>query len=390
MRFERLTSDPECRKSRSRLRFQGVFRGGLRGAFPAVSAALLTLVVGGSSGLFADQIILENGNRIEGRVEAAGPGQIRVVIDEGQSVVVSIDQVAERIPGKAPIDVFESRLKTIDRDDRDGWIDAASWGEAHGVRRAARKAWKEVLRLDRHHAGARHRLGYALYRNRWVKREQLETEGLQLFRGTWMTPDEIEKVRAEESAGELDALMRDASHDNRFVRENAMHRLLELKDPELVPALKLRIGSEDPLIRMFAGRVLANFSLDVWGEALYTALRSEARGEVRSAWVATLRSGANAKVGDWLARDLARVGEDPVERHSLLALVRVCPTRAVVSPLIDWVDDPAWGPLAARRLEGWFKIPARSAAEWRAWWEQNRRQFPRDLGTGWLNPPEKP
>ena len=388
MRSSRLTSDPGCRKSRSGLSFQGGFRVRARRGIAALSGLLIALLGYGPETLFADQVILSNGNRLEGRVEAAGPGKIRVVIDEGQSVVVSIDQVAERIPGIAPIDQLESRMNEIDAGDREGWIDAASWGEAHGVRRAARKAWRQVLRLDPHHAGARHRLGYALYRNRWVKREQLETDGLKLFRGSWMSPEEIARVRAEESAGELDALLRDASHDNRFVRENAMHRLLELRDPDLIPALKSRIAAEDPLIRMLAGRVLANYPFQAWGEVLYTALRKESRGEVRSAWVAILRSSAQPQIGDWLARDLAAIGDDPVERHSLLALVRVCPTRDVVSPLIEWIDDPAWGPLAARRFQEWFKIPARGAAEWRLWWGANRGQFPRDLGTGWLTKPE--
>ena len=43
-----------------------------------------------------------------------------------------------------------------------------------GVRRAALRAWREVMRVDPHHAGARNRLGYALHRNRWVLREELE------------------------------------------------------------------------------------------------------------------------------------------------------------------------------------------------------------------------
>ena len=151
MRDHRLTSGAGRRKSSS----QAVFP-----VWGAVLLPLILLVL--PSEAAGDQILLKNGNRLEGRVEAAAPGKIRIVIDEGQSVVVDLDQVSERIPGSAPIDTFENRFATLDRSDRDSAIELAQWGEAHGVRRSARKVWRVVLNLDPHHAGARNRLGYAL------------------------------------------------------------------------------------------------------------------------------------------------------------------------------------------------------------------------------------
>ena len=67
-------------------------------------------------------------------------GKIRVIVDEGQSVVVSSDQIAERIPGEAPIDAFEKRFARVPKDDRDGYIDLAAWGEERGLRRTSRRA----------------------------------------------------------------------------------------------------------------------------------------------------------------------------------------------------------------------------------------------------------
>ncbi len=381
MRDPRLTSDPTRRKSSS------------RAIFPALRLEILGLAVGSLlvvPQVGADQVVLENGNRLEGRVEAVSPGKIRIVIDEGQSVVVNLDQVAERIPGVAPIDRFAQRLDRLESEDRDGHIELAHWGEEHGVRRLARQAWRQVLRLDPHHPGARNRLGYALHKNRWVKREELENLGLQLFRGTWMTGDGIALVRSEERAAELDALLADSGHDNKFVRENAMHRLLELRDPELIPALKKRLSDSDPLRRMLVGRVLGNFTFETWGEPLYRAFLTEARSEVRSGWAALLRGSKEPQIGDWIARDLRSPGDDPVRRRSLLILARMCPTRPVVPSLIEWVGDPAWGPPANRQLVTWFGGVERDAAGWRSWWEGARSQIPLDLGDGWLAPPERP
>ena len=111
-----LTSDAARRKS---LSWASFLLGG--GVWLALCAA--------SSPVSADQILLKNGHRLEGRIEPAGDGKIRVIVDEGQSVVVSSDQIAERIPGEAPIDAFEKRFARVPKDDRDGYIDLAAWGE---------------------------------------------------------------------------------------------------------------------------------------------------------------------------------------------------------------------------------------------------------------------
>ena len=391
MRSRGLTSEAERRKSFRRRIFVRLPRPPV-----VLVAAVLSIVLGGPrEPLHADQILLKNGNRLEGRVSAAGPGRIRIELDAGSVIEIDLDQVAERIPGKAPIDLFAERLASLARDDRDGFVELARWGEERGVKRLAKDAWREVLRLDRHHATARSRLGYVLHRNRWVRRETLEDAGLTLFRGTWMTAEQIAELEAEERAAELDALLDDAGHDNAFVRENAMHRLLQVDDPALIPALERRLADEDPLRRMWAGRILANFPFGRWGEPLYRALLVERRTEVRSAWVAILRSSRDTRIPRWIARDLVacapggssapELGDEATKRHALLTLAATCPGPAVVPPLIEWIDDRAWGPPARRLLVEWFGERGEDAAAWRAWFAGAERGLSPDLGTGWLS-----
>jgi len=361
-----VTSDAPDRKCRRRAHF----------------AAILLLISAPS--LRADQVLLVNGHRLEGRVEAAGEGQIRVIVDEGQSVVVDLAQVRERISAEAPLDIFERRLGAVTAGDRDAYIECAHWAEEVGVRRAARRAWREVMRVDPHHAGARHRLGYALHRNRWVLREELQSEGWVLFRGTWMTPEEIAAQERAEGRAELEALLADASHDNRFIREDAMRRILALTDPELLPALQERLADPDPLRRMLAGRALANLEFERAAPLLYDALLAEPRPEVRAAWCAALRSLGRVEIVEWLARDLAAPGEDPTRRHALLALAEACPARDAIPALIGWLADPSWGPPANRLLALLLAVPERSEEEWRRAFAEIGPRAAADLGTGWL------
>ncbi len=340
--------------------------------------------------LHGDQIMLKNGSRLEGRIEPVEGGKIRVVVDEGQWVVVALDQIAERVSAVAPIDEFKERADQLlerGRSDRGEWIELARWGEERGLRRTSRRAWQEVIRIDPHHVGARNRLGYAVHDNRWVRREELENRGLKRFRGVWMTDAEIAELRSNEAAAELTALLVDASHENRFVRENAMLRILELSDPMLLPALRGMVRDEDPLTRMLVGRALANYQFSDWASHLYQAFLSESREEVRSAWVAVLRGTSRPEIGAWLARDLVAPGEDPVRRRSLLTLMKTCPTRRAVAPLIGWLDETGWGPVAGRLLEDLLAQQSRGSQEWRQWWERNKSQYSEDLGTGWLANP---
>ena len=340
--------------------------------------------------LHGDQILLKSGNRLEGRIEPVEGGKIRVVVDEGQWVVVALDQIAERVSKVAPIDEFKQRADQLlerGRRDRGEWIELARWGEERGLRRTSRRAWQEVMRIDPHHVGARNRLGYAVHENRWVRREELENRGLKRFRGVYMTDAEIAELRSTEAAAELTALLVDASHENRFVRENAMLRILELSDPMLLPALRAMVRDEEPLTRMLVGRALANYPFSDWASHLYKAFLSESREEVRSAWAAVLRGTSRPEIGAWLARDLAAPGDDSVRRRSLLILMKTCPTRHAVGPLIGWLEETGWGPVAGRLLEDLLAQQSMGSEEWRQWWERNKSQLSEDLGTGWLSNP---
>ncbi|MFQ5654769.1 MAG: hypothetical protein ACE5GW_08565 [Planctomycetota bacterium] len=333
----------------------------------------------------ADILRLKNGNTIEGRVSVLPDGNYHVMIEEGRSLTIPRDDVVEVTAREAPIDVFERRIRRVGEKDRAGLVELAAWAEEKGLPRSALEVYRRILRADPHHRGARSRLGYALYRNRWVPREELEGRGLRLFRGIWMTPEEVGEGRAREAVEEFRTLLRDANHENRFLRENAMVQMMKWRDPALVPFLKDLLRSEDPLERMLAARVLGNQAFEAAARSIYEALGREAREETRTAMAVVLRSFGRGEAGAWLGRDLLDPPLDEPQRlRNLLRFAEECPHRAAVPGLIALVDDPRWGALAARLLERLLGVSSRGAAAWRAFWRERGAAAPVDLGSGWV------
>lgn len=336
----------------------------------------------------ADVLRLKNGNEFQGRVTERPDGSYEVFVEPGHVFTVARREVAGRIPGEAPYDEFVRRFDTrrddaVAQHDRDGWVELATWAERMRLRTSALRAFRRVLQLDPHHPAARDRLGFVLYRNRWVQRDQLEQQGLVRFRGLWMRPEDVEDTRRREAEAEFRALLADIHADNRYLRENALLTLSKESSPRLLPLLTKLTGSAEPLERVVAARILGNFTFAESGETLYQALLAERRDEVSLALVAALRGQQHAPLGARVGAALAGDAE-PAQIQNLLLLAENCPTRAVVPGLLTLLADAGWQRLADRTLSRILGVPSRDAGGWRRFWSENGGTFPEDLGSGWL------
>lgn len=342
-------------------------------------AVLLAL----STGLRADILVFHNGHKIEGRVTVDPASGDYIVVTAAGTVSVPPSKVKERIFAPAPIDEFQRRMGEIADDDLAALVELAAWADFKGLERSATDVYRRILGIDPHHEAARERLGYVVHRNRWVRREQLEKAGLVQHGGRWMTPQEVVDAESAEVEQELATLFKDLEHENRFIREGAFYRLFENRDPRAIPYLEKLVGSDSPLRRMVAGRVLGNHGYDVVAGAIYSPLLREQRDEIATAWITVLRSQSDARLATRVAGDLARV-DDPLGRRRLLQLAEACPHRELVSPLIELMSDPVWASAADGVLTRILGAESRSAGEWRSYWRHVERTASPDLGSGWL------
>ncbi len=376
-----------------------IARGRILGSAPEggkllpLAAGLLALCAAPRPTL-ADILQLANGNILEGRVEILPDGGFRVYIEEGSSLTVPGASVKEHIPKEAPIDAFERRLESTAEDDRDALIELAAWGEEKGLRRTLVPAYRRILRLDPHHPVARDRLGWVLHRNRWVQRGDLERSGLVSVGGHWFTPEEAAEARRRAAAEEFRALLRDAHHENKYLREHALERLFALEDANLAPYLEELLAGEDPLDRLVAARVLGNLPFESGAATLFRALRTEPREEVRQGLIAVLRSYGDERLASWMARDFADAAgasqeateeaSDTIALRNLLEMAVVCPHRDCIPPLVDLLRSATWSDAVDLALRKIFPENDRGRVPWVDWWRSHGDELPPDLGSGWL------
>ena len=181
--------------------------------------------------LFADLLELRSGRNIEGVVEVLEDGRYKVILDVGRSVTLEPSDVIQRVVRPAPLEIFEKRIRDIDRSDRDALEKLAIWSEDHGLTRTVERVYKLILAIDPHHEGARRELGYVLHDNRWWPKKEVEGLGLQLFRGRWLTVEEIARVKEEAAVREFEVLLEDLHSENEYLSRNARVRILEEKKP---------------------------------------------------------------------------------------------------------------------------------------------------------------
>ena len=337
---------------------------------------------------WADLLELRNGRNIEGVVEVLEDGRYRVTLDVGRSVTLEANEVLNQIARPAPLEIFRKRIDQVDRSDRDALEKLAIWSEDHGLARSVEKVYKMLLAVDPHHEGARRELGYVLHKNRWWPKKEVQGLGLKLFRGRWLTADEIQRVEEEAAVREFEVLLQDLNSENTYLSRNARVRILEEKNPRLAAYAKKMLGDEEPINRMFAGVVLSNIGFEVGGRAIYDALRNESRDEVREALCALMRKMRNPQVVRWAARDLPaalRARRSTIEARGLLKLLEVCPHEWGVPALIAATREPQWRQAADRVLTEIFQVESRGPSEWDAIWQNQRGRLRGDLGSGWLS-----
>lgn len=161
-------------------------------------SAILLLVWPASA--LGDQLILKEGQRLEGRV-----------IEDGERVVLQIDggkisfpsqEVAEihRNP-EGPLASLELRRRNLAPTDIPKRLELARFALQVGLRAEAGALHREVLELDPNRAESRAALGYTKREGRWLNEEELKVaDGLVRYGGRWLPKAEAQALEQEQQA----------------------------------------------------------------------------------------------------------------------------------------------------------------------------------------------
>src|SRR5204862_62074 len=116
-------------------------------------AAVLCL----ASAALADDVVLENGNRIEGKARREG-AEVVIVTPHGEIRLPAAD-VRAIYPGKTRWDLYAEKAKETKADDAAAQVALGDWCRDQKLTTEADRHWKWAIEIDPDRRDARQRLG---------------------------------------------------------------------------------------------------------------------------------------------------------------------------------------------------------------------------------------
>lgn len=164
---------------------------------------LVLLVAAVALPALADEIVLNDGRKLEGKIVKESDKEVEIKTRFG-NVKVDRRQIESIEYKESADDLYQEKIESLDRSDPDAIFDLAMWCKENGKKGEYRKLLKDVLKLDGEHDGANGELGKTKFDDRWFtakelvkykeeKARKMEAEGYVFHQGRWMTQLELKK-----------------------------------------------------------------------------------------------------------------------------------------------------------------------------------------------------
>lgn len=197
------------------------------------SVKTLAIVLALSSGVFADEVVLRNGNVFSGLVREEGD-RVVVEMDFGTMSFKKVD-VRSITKGVDPMTEFDARLKAAT--DIKGMVEVAAWAREKGLGTRAKDLYTKILTLDPDQPDARKALGFEKVNGQWLTGDDLMVaRGFVKVNGKWLTKETAELVlqQQESSRAELERLalekrIADQRHEQEMTKIGIERDKLELE-----------------------------------------------------------------------------------------------------------------------------------------------------------------
>jgi len=229
------------------------------------------LVLGLAGTVSADVIRLRSGGTLEGELVPAEGDPDRVGVQTAASETpfvirkVRIEAIEEE---ETPLDTYLERRSAIEsaaEETAQAHYELAVWCEGHELSGPARRHYKRAVEIDEEFGPAQEKLGRVYYNGEWMTYDALkEAQGLVQHEGKWVTPEERERLQAEQRLSHtqeswdrrIRLLLRKYKEGNELERIEAERQLRAIRDPEAVVPLVNRLGQESPELRLLLAETL--------------------------------------------------------------------------------------------------------------------------------------
>lgn len=165
------------------------------------SLVLAFLIAASAASARADEVLLTNGGKLEGKARRDGD---RVVIEtSGGSVALDAKEVKSITVAPTKEDAYRERLAAAPPKDAKGHLAMADWCKGEGLTTLEKKHLQAILDADPDHAAARARLGFVRHDGQWMTDDEYHrARGFVKVKGEWVSQEEIERREAERRSAE--------------------------------------------------------------------------------------------------------------------------------------------------------------------------------------------
>jgi hypothetical protein len=195
---------------------------------PVLAAgSVLGLILGAAPSVKADQIVLADGQILEGNAVERG-AKVEVKMDIG-SITLDRRDIQEIKKSDTALDELEKRRQAVKGDNPAELHKLAAWALDHGLDSKARDIYRRIVEIAPNDKRAHEALGEHLLDGRWLDDDDyMRAKGLVFYQGRWRTADEarlladedkrLESARAERERSEMDLQKRRADEDAAALR----------------------------------------------------------------------------------------------------------------------------------------------------------------------------
>ncbi len=137
-----------------------------------VNCMLPAIIASVASGLMADEIVLENGRVLSGRLLEKGE-TLRLKMIDGIEVLIPTSRTKEIVEKQCLFDEFDSKRQRIGDTDAAALVELATWCKANGLHSSKLELLQQVLKVSPDHEEARNGLGYYRFGGKWHEENAL-------------------------------------------------------------------------------------------------------------------------------------------------------------------------------------------------------------------------
>lgn len=166
-----------------------------------LSVLIVFAVAAGATLALADVVHMKDGGKIEGQVISDTETEVKIATKYGIQTIAKA-QVKEVEKTPTIEEIYGEKLAGIDAADAQANYELGLWCKEQGLAAESKVRFRETLKLNPGHHGARVELGYVYYGGRWVHTDEIkdliEKKGYVPYDGKLLTKEEYDQMKADE------------------------------------------------------------------------------------------------------------------------------------------------------------------------------------------------